>query len=440
MWQKTHKIFFLVGIITSIIPNHLFAQNLGNSPYSQVGVGDLRFATFAHQQGMGAGVGNVPIFAINPLNPATLSRLSKTKNTVFEAGVIGNLKEIRQGDVTQRDFAGSLGYLLVAFPLSNKMGASVGLSPYSSVNYNYAFRQPVENSQFLADVNYRGSGGLNTVHFSTGYDFGKGARPDTLKHRFSVGLRVNYVFGSIIEESISKVRVGTNVIDDYKVAYYKRTRFDDFTFTPAVHYTYKIAKEKFFNVGLAYSIGSDLNAKRLITVDRRRDETLISADTLQRNERGKVNLPSQIKLGVNLEKAYKWSINADISYQNWSNYRNFERKDTLGVTWTASVGGHFIPDFTSVKKGFWRRTVYRGGFSYQQSPLSLRGVVLQDYALRMGVSIPLIKSNSLSMLNIAVVLGQNGANSNGLVLERYMQIHFGITINDRTWFLKPKFN
>ncbi len=439
MWQKFHKIFFLLGIIY-IIPNHLFAQNLGSSPYSQVGIGDLRFATFAHQQGMGAGVGNIPIFAINPLNPATLSRLSKTKNTVFEAGVIGNLKEIKQGSTTQRDFAGSLGYLMLAFPLSSKMGASLGLSPYSSVNYNHSFRQPVENSNFLADINYRGSGGLNNVHFSVGYDFGKGTRPDTLKHRFSAGLRVNYIFGSIIEESISKLFLGANVFDDLQTSLYKRTRFDDFNFMPALHYTYQPAKDKLFHVGATYTIGSDLNAKRLIAVDRRRENTLISSDTLQRNEKGRVNLPSQIKVGIAYERSYKWGVNADISYQNWGNYRNFERRDTLGTTFMVSAGGHYIPDFTSVKKGFWRRTVYRAGFSYQQSPINLRGIIINDYAIRLGASIPLIKSNSLSMLNIAVILGQNGTTNNGLVRENYVQFHFGVTINDRTWFLKPKFN
>ncbi|MCU0445747.1 MAG: hypothetical protein MUE85_12610 [Microscillaceae bacterium] len=438
MYQRI-SLFFVCIFLTI----NALAQELGNSPYSKIGLGDLNTPTMSHQEGIGGtGASYMFPFLINHTNSALLSRLSKTRNTIFEAGTVAKLKELKEGDNTQRDFSGNLRYLAIAVPVSSRMGGVFGVAPYTSVNYQNTFVQPVFNSDFLADVTYRGSGGITSLYAATGYEFTSNLRADTLKHRFALGLKVNYLFGAVVDESISKLRTGTNQAGlDYEVAQRRRTSYSDFTFEPSLVYSYKLKNEKRFNVGVVYALGNNLNARRYVAIERRINDLEQNNfnDTIVRNERGRVYLPSRVTFGVSLEKEYKWAVMADVSYQNWVNFRGVQESDTLGRSLIISVGGQFIPNFNTIQRGFWRRTLFQAGFQYVRTPYLVRNNIINEFSARLGMCIPLTKQGSFSMINLALVAGRRGTTQNNLIRENYLRIHLGATINDR-WFIKPKFN
>ena len=208
--------FFMIGQVC--------AQDLGNSPYSQAGIGDIRVASTAAQQIMpGANSSFTMPFFINTVNPALLGRLSKTKTTIFEGGWVAQSKSLRQNADRQRDFGGSIDYFKLAFPISNKMGACIGLTPYSSANSLNIIRQPVVNSNFLSDITYKREGGINQAFIATGYDFASLLNVDSLKNRFSVGLKANYTFGSVIDQTITQIFEGDNQTAAFQANRYRRT-------------------------------------------------------------------------------------------------------------------------------------------------------------------------------------------------------------------------
>jgi hypothetical protein len=438
MYQRI-SIFFVCIFLTI----NTLAQELGNSPYSKIGLGDLNTPTFSHQEGVGGtGASYMFPFLINHTNSSLLSRLSKSKNTIFEAGAVAKIKELREGDTTQREFSGNLRYLAIAVPISNRMGGVFGVTPYSSVNYQNTFVQPVFNSDFMADVTYRGSGGITSLFMATGYEFTSNLRADTLKHRFALGLKVNYLFGAVVDEAISKLRTGSNQSGlDYEVAQRRRTSYSDFTFEPSMSYTYKLKNNNRLNLGLVYAIGDKINARRYIAIERRISDLEQNNfnDTIVKNEKGKVVLPSKLTFGISLEKEYKWAIMADVSYQNWANYRGVQETDTLGRSLSISLGGQYIPNFTSIQRGFWRRTIFQAGFQYLRTPFVVRNNVINEFSARLGMCIPLTKQGTFSMINLALVAGRRGTTQNNLIRENFLRIHLGATINDR-WFIKPKFN
>jgi hypothetical protein len=430
-------------IIWSILGISLYAQDLGNSPYSQIALGDLSPAGNAQQSTMGGGVSFVMPFTINPLNPASVSRLAKSKNTIYEAGAILQLKELAQKNANQRDFAGSLAYLAIAFPVSKYVGASMGLRPLTSVRYENTVTRPIQNSDFVTDISYSGNGGLTSVYVDLGLDLTKNFRADTSKHRLGLGIRVSYIFGSIIEEASSKIRTG-QLSDDVRTSLYQRNRWSDVLFEPALLYTYKLNKTQKLNVGATLTIGRDLRTYRFLSIERYQSNsaTLLGIDTLYREAPNKVHYPQKIQLGISWEKDLKLAITSDFFVQNWQNYQSTasNTNQRLAQSWGVGLGMQYIPEFYAVKNIFWRRNFYRAGFTYQQTPIiANNGQNVNDIAFNFGVGIPIVVQKSFSIVNLGFALGRRGSINNELVRENYFRINLGVTINDR-WFEKFRLN
>lgn len=422
------------------------AQDLGNSPYSQLGIGDLFSPAFSHQLGMGSTGASytLPIF-INNINPALLVQ---NRRTVLDAGVLGQLKELTETNGNQRDFAGTLGHLALAFPISQRLTTSVGVTPYSSVSFENNFIQDIQNSDFEADITSQGTGGLTSVFIAGGYDLlgGKSFRKDTLAHRLALGLRVNYLFGSITNESISRVNTG-QLGRGFTLNFFQRENYRNFVFEPSLAYSRRLGSKYRFNLGFIYQLEADLRRDQFVSLNRDQLDPDITVsdfvDTLSTDGRADVTLPARYTAGISLEKLdersgfAKWVFSADVSYQDWGVFEGGEAGSSLAESFSGSFGIQYIPNFTSIKKGFWRRTVYRAGFNFTRTPYSISGQDIDDLSVSAGFSIPFGRSGS--SLNMSFIAGQRGTLSEGLVREQYLRAAIGITIND-TWFVKPKFD
>ncbi len=428
-------------------PTTIWSQDLGNSPYSRIGFGDLFPEGFSHQLGTG-GTGasfSYPFF-INNINPA-LSSLNRI--TILDVGVIGQVRQVEDNQSSFQDFGATLGHLAISFPVARNWTSVIGISPYSSVRFENTFKLPVENSDFMTDVTFRSSGGLSKVYLTNAIELLGGKnniRRDTLRNRLSLGLRINYFFGSTIDESISSLDRG-NAVSTQNLNFYRRDQFNDFVFEPGISYTMRMKNDFKFHAGFVYLIGTDFDGERLTSVNRSFLDPIIDnsfdIDTVSESTKQNITFPSRLQLGLSLEKTdkrsglAKWVLSADVATQDWSEFSNFDNVDTLGQSYMAALGFQWTPDLASVRKGFWRRSVYRAGFRFDRTALRFNNEAIDDISFSLGTSIPFGRSRT--NLNLAAQFGSRGTLDKNLVREQYVKLSLGITIGD-TWFIKPKYD
>src|SRR6185503_1667954 len=118
------------------------------------------------------------LFSINNQNPALLVY---NYYTSFQAGALIESRTLTSDSANQKSVGGNLNYLVIAFPVKmNKWTTSVGLMPYSNVNYKIAYTDTVINSNTPMSVLEQGDGGLSQLYWSNGVRINK---------NFTVGLK-----------------------------------------------------------------------------------------------------------------------------------------------------------------------------------------------------------------------------------------------------------
>lgn len=419
---KTSNKFFLslLFIFSSL---NIYAQDGTNSPYSRLGIGDVVAPAFAHQAGMAnIGASYTRPNYINNTNPALLAR---TDFTIFEGGAIMGFKVLQNNNnISQQDFGGNLNYLSLAFPIRKKWTMNLGLMPYTSVRYRDQFNQNVINSNFTAFYDFQGTGGLTQLHWSNGVELFK---------NFFLGFKLGYVFGATTKQASATLNSG---IESSRTVLVQRYRYNDLTFDAGLAYTFKLTDKYSINAGFVYGINREINATRFEALERRllNNDLVILADTVVNNAKGTVTLPEKYTFGISLHNEYKWLVGLDVSVQNWSNFRDFGRNDSLRNSLSIGLGFEITPNIYAIdKKDFFKRATYRFGLNYIQNPIKFAGVNLDEFAVTAGVSLAF--NRNVAMFNIAIRAGTRGALS--LIRENYVRLNLGITINDK-WFVKRK--
>jgi hypothetical protein len=325
----------------------------------------------------------------------------------------------------------------MGFPaISGKWTMSLGIMPYSTVNYKIDNRGTVvgnENGRVL--YNYTGSGGMNQFFFSNGVRISK---------NLMLGLRASYVFGRRTDDAViniaevDSISVNTSFLT---TAHYTEKRYGDFVFQPGVHFNYPIAEKTTLNFGAVYEIGTNIRTFESERIETRRQTDFpVAADTILNEQRGNTTLPSKLGVGLSLSKSYNWTFGVDYYMQNWSNFRNVNgSNENLKNSYQIIVGAEFIPDFASVNS-YLNRIVYQVGINYERTPIYLNNTQLNDFGINFGVSLPV---GGASLVNLGFTYGQLGTTANGLIKEEYIQFRFGLTFNDRSfsWYRNQrKFN
>ncbi|MBK7477001.1 MAG: hypothetical protein IPI11_13740 [Haliscomenobacter sp.] len=107
-------------------------------------------------------------------------------------------------------------------------------------------------------------------------------------------------------------------------------------------------------------------------------------------------------------------------------------------SWRFAFGGELIPDVTSYNNYF-QRVRYRAGFYYGTDPRSVNGAQIKEYGITLGAGFPIIlPRQTTSFLNIALEAGRFGLEES--LMENFVQMTLGFTLNDNSWFFKRKFN
>lgn len=224
--KKRFSLLIAFLSITTVI----LAQQVGsNSPYSRYGYGLLMNPVSGASEAMGGiSYGVRRSQEVNWTNPASYSKLD-TLTFIFDFGISGHLARMKDGVSDPGDFYnGNLDYVAMQFPLFKKVGASIGLLPYSKMGYNFEAVRSLSNIQYRET--YRGTGGLNQIYGGIAWEPVK---------NISIGANLSYLFGNFSRSSV--VAPASGLIGETKYGY----SFRELKYDLGLQFTYPIDKVHF---------------------------------------------------------------------------------------------------------------------------------------------------------------------------------------------------
>lgn len=399
---------------------------VASSPFSKFGIGDIYGAGVAQHQGMGGiGISNPSGAYINNQNPALLVF---NKITVFQGGLQAENRTATDGTNTQSFFSANLNYLIIALPVmpDGKWTTSVGLTPYSHVNYNISYSDVASGSNVPINRQESGTGGINQFYWSNGV---------TITKYLSLGVKASYLFSSIVTQDINKF---ANTSTTY-ASVYVRDYFHGLNFSGGIsfHKDSLFHKNYRINLGAVYSLKSDISTQHFSRYQLNSTTgAIIDSATIDNNLGGKMNLPKNFGVGLSFGKVDKWTVGGDFTYLDFRTFNGFT--NSIGIPtigFRSGLGLEFIPDIFDYSNYF-NRITYRIGGAYEKSPYLINGNPLMDRGATLGLSLPV---GGWSTVDLGVRVGKRGVVSKNLIEENYFRVYFGITFNDR-WFIKRKFD
>ncbi|NME69919.1 OmpP1/FadL family transporter [Flammeovirga aprica] len=407
---------------------------IGNSPFTALGVGNPVDAASVRNKGMGyTGVGLASYGHSNLLNPATLTY---NNLTLFEIGMFTEQRTLTAENQTQADYGGGLSYMTFAFPISQRWTMSVGFKPYTVVGYKFSQADTLSipvNGQMTPAKYYgienEGRGGVNQVYFSNAFRVAKG---------LSIGLELGYNIGIIERNTKTELLDGSS---DFISARGIRLNYRGLVYKPGVYYSHHFgAKEKGsrLNFGATYTFEQQINVKRLEDIQTRSTTDLIlNRDTIIVDQSQKATMPEEFAVGLSYELVGKLAVAVDFKQQNWSKFVDYDGKSQMTDAYNIGVGVEYTSNYLSTR--YVDRITYRGGFSYGISPYEPYGPgkKIKEYLVTAGIEFPM----GFSSLSVSGQYGwkESEIQNSNTFDDRHYQLNIGVTINDR-WFVRRKIN
>ncbi len=411
----------------------LAVQAMGQAartPFSSFGIGEPYGNALVNHQGMaGVGVSQPQFYFINNQNPALL--IYNSVNTAFQAGIVMETRTIRADTLSEKSQAGNMNYLVTAFPIKpGRWTTSVGLMPYTTVNYLFHYNQDVIDRPEEVRVTEEGGGGLTQLYWSNGV---------RLTRELAVGLKASYIFSSIVK-SYKNQLINAGEPMNYIAGIEEKSYVRDFTFGTGVSFS----KDSLFSrnrhrlsIGLVYNFATDLSAKKTDRIFRTNsigDTTDVSV--LPSSLNGSFAVPASLTVGISLSRSLNWTIGTEFTYQDWTSFSDVDGRDGgLEASWGVAIGGELTPDLFS-PDNYLKRVTYRAGLSMEKHPFLANGSSVTDLGINFGFSLPAGRDNSV---DLAFRYGKRGNRSENILEEDYFKIYFGISFNDR-WFIKRRYD
>jgi hypothetical protein len=444
-----------------------FAQGLGNSPYSRVGLGDIM-----NQRGtirnMGMGYAGSSLTSkeyINFLNPAGLANFKgKYSDSLvkFDVGFTIQYKTVTGGGISSNSNGANINHLAFTFPVSKVYTMGLMLAPMTTVQNKYSYTSSVPNdpNNYSAIYKYVGDGGIYQFQWMNGIGITKD---------LSLGVTASYNFGNITQEASSQlITDASNPDKENEIGTKRKTNYSGLSFKPGFIYNRqltigdtvfyrdstgrrlsikKIPEPISFKFSGALEVFPDIKGTESRALIIRNPKNQLTLDSTLSKSTSHAYIPTTYRIGTSFEKAGNWTLAGDIAYTNWSNFdKNKFKNDSLSsASYSISIGGEWTPQsvYKDKSKGYrlHRLKTYRAGFCYSQTPIVVAGSRLYDYSASIGASIPVgfrTKDKPLlPKLNVAFVVGQRSTFSSDQVSEMYYRLHLSMTIYDK-WFHKRR--
>lgn len=399
------------------------AQEAG-SAYSRLGYGLLRTNATSMQSQMGSvGYAMRSGRQINVMNPASYAAIDSL-TFLFDMGVDLSTTNMKDADASENRLGGSLNYITLQFPISKHIGGSVGLLPYSTVNYY--FGNEINGGTTLR----QGSGGLSQLYL------GLSARPF---QGFTVGANIAYLFGSITHD-VQTTPTGTTT-----ALFEQVMEVRDYNIDLGVQYGFEIDRNNTITLGLTYSPGKTFLGHAWVTkydMSNDIDNNTVKADTVVERVKMKDRFtrPETWGAGISYSWRNRFMVETDFTYQPWSNAKFLEVDNFAGTRladrWSVNAGA----EYTHSRRGnYLSRIAWRVGGFYARDYVMVGDNNVRDYGLTCGFGLPAPNSNGKSMVNIGFQWRHRQAYPQALLTENHFTFTLGINFNE-LWFFKNKIN
>jgi hypothetical protein len=428
----------VVLFILFLAPLVVSGQNYINNPYTRYAIGDLINSGLGYNRSMGgSGIALRPINQVNYINPAAYTA-QDTMSFLFQAGLTGRMSTLASNEASDHAKNVNIEFLTMGFPITRWWKFSVGLVPYSRIQYNYLDQPDLGQPEDLS-ISYTGSGGFNEFYFGSAWEPIKDV---------SIGINAGYLFGKLRKERIFRLNNSglnpTSITEDYTA--------NDFYFKFGLQYhpnfTDKKDHKHQFIVGATYDSKANVKVRinamsaRYFIVTSNIYELVDTFDIV--DSLGALTLPQKFGIGFSYVYDDRLAFTAEYSRQNFTQGIGINRYDRLADYSSYRFGLEYIPvPITDRQRAkYYERIHYRIGGHFTNTYLSFDGKQITDYGISAGLGFPWRNSQKLythTSFNLTYEYGIRGSTSNNLLKENYHIITIGITLHD-FWFLKPKYD
>lgn len=444
--NRKYKVVTLITItLTSLIG---IGQKLNNSPYTRYGIGEISEQSSATYFGMSnASVALSDFNHLNTSNPASYSSLIKYK-PIFDVGIYGKVQQLKTENSKTNQSSFALRNFSLGLPIGTKTGVAFGLTPYSTVGYDINSYDIIEGDSVR--YNYEGQGGVNKVFIGAGRELiNKG---DSIK--LSLGANVSYLFGTI--DNSRAVIYENSTYYNSKVNDYKTISGANFDL--GLQYSQKLNKSLNLQIGVNYTLNNEINVTKDYYAYNFKYSTFSVVETAKdtidftEGEKGKISMPSGLKVGAALTFNNKLTIALQYEQKDWNNYSevfngedktiaelNKSNKIAIGLSYTPTL----MRDWNSKSRSIFQKSTYRFGLKAANTNINVNDQVIRDYGISFGISTPLLSSRSFSSVDFGVDFGKLGTTNDNLIQDNYFKVYLGFSLapaNYDSWFRKRKYD
>lgn len=432
----TAKKTILLALALLPTASSLYAQTTAgsNSPYSRYGFGLLSDRATGFNKGMsGVAYGMRDGHELNPANPASYSSIDSL-SFLFDVGMSFQNGRFSSGNQHTNAKNTSLDYITAGFRLSENLGMSIGLLPFSTIGYSMTSTTPMDDGTFTRTESYLGEGGLRELYVGAGW------KPF---HPLSLGFNLGMLWG----EMNHIVQASVSTTDAHSLRRQYASDITTYKASVGLQLDFPVAKDHEVVFGATYGLGHKINSPAHFYNQTSDGTSIISGDSLTTHNA--FELPHTIGAGISWRYKKSLRVGADYEFQKWSGLRY------PGVTETSqevsyqpmtgsfnnshriAIGADYVPNPNGIR---WRHFVrYNVGFSYRSAYTRVDGTKgPRDYMVSAGVGLPITnRYNNRSMLNLSVQYEWVKPRFAGQIKEQYLRFCLGISFNER-WFMKWK--
>ena len=464
--QRFSIVIRVVLMVFALLPFAASAQTSSinaYSPYSMYGPGELLTPGNVVMRSMGGvGIGARYVGHINTLNPAAASVIPQ-KSFLFEFDFDGTHFRNNQpkydaaGEMIKRTKTvyNTINFhnLAVSFPLAKSLGATLSVTPYSSVGYKVSTMD--EQQDNWADIGrivygHSGDGDISEVKLSVGW---------APWRNFSIGVAAKYYWGYIernYRTDVANVITGEGTysstvgVDKYIVS--------NFKFQVGLQWNIIYDDVRIFTLGATYDLGGYLNPKKQSYVYTDNTfNTVYPFPVRDRIERVELKVPHQVGAGLYYrDRIVSWGI--DYNFAAWgASNRSFTEDTAMTDVVVAYTNTHNIragfeitPRRTDVRNYF-NRISYRVGATVGNYYQTFAGERLNKLAVTAGLGFP-VKVWGASSINVGFEYGRMSSPATptiagakvGLVTQNYYKISVGFSLfsvdTSDYWFVRQKYD
>ena len=276
------------------------------------------------------------------------------------------------------------------------------------------------------DYTYQGDGGLMQLYWGNAFKICKG---------LSLGLNASYLFGSVTSTENGEFS-GDNFYNSYiSDAYY----LDGIYLSAGLQYFFNIKENHRIGIGAVYSNTAYIWSKEnlLINYYQNSYSSVVTYDTVcnDKSHKGSLRIPQSIGGGLSYSYKDKLLVAADVTWQNWKQYKFMGHSDSLKDAITASLGCQYIPN--PLSKKFFQKMAFRVGAKYSTGNFLIKNKPITEFGVSLGVGIPLTTFNTHSTINVMFEYGKMGTLENDLLKQNYFKFTFNFTLQEK-WYQRIK--